>query len=563
MISGGGVFLSVIGLALNAGSVVVPVAYAALFAILLAPGYAAARAFVRRFGFHPAATTTIAFTVTALAGYAIFWAYFFSATAGKALSLLWILAALAAIVMIVRRGVPRDDAVQIALTFAVGLFYLAVLYLPGASIDAGHRFFVLRPGDNILPQIVAERLYQGLDLHRILGDWLSSDRPPLQSGIALLARPAYRLMGAYADTGYELAGIFAQLVWVPAAWLLCVRAGFAPPRRALVMAFLIFSGFFLYNTVYTWPKLLAAGECVAAFVFAMRWERENRDIALVLAAICAALAILAHGSAVFFIVPAFVALLVMRRLPLGRGLVMAAVAGAVLLVPWSAYQKYYDPPGDRLLKMHLAGINDVDPRPAAKAIAQAYETTPRAQIVQYKISNVLTALGDAPVMVAATIDEPTDALSMWRVREREQVTVALGAVNLGWLALPWWWSTRRDPGERRWAAGLLWLAAITALFWCVVMWGPSATVTTHSAYVLDLLLFVALGAAIAALPGALAVAILGLAIADLVVTWIVGSLGDAWRLAPHVDPLMALLALAAALAIGAVLARDARTVQPA
>jgi hypothetical protein len=563
MISGGGVFLSVVGLALNAGSVVVPVAYAALFAILLAPGYVAARAFVRRFAFHPAATPAIAFTASALAGYGIFWCYFLSAAAGKALSLLWILAALAAIAVIVRRGVPREDAVLIGLTFAVGLFYLAVLYLPGASIDAGHRFFVLRPGDNILPQMVAERLYRGQELHHILGDWLSSDRPPLQSGIQLLARPAYRLMDAYADTGYELAGIFAQLVWVPAAWMLCLRAGFAPRRRALVMAFLIFSGFFLYNTVYTWPKLLAAGECVAAFVFAMPWERENRDMALVLAAICAALAILAHGSAVFFIVPAFVALLVMRRLPLGRGLVMAAVAGAVLLVPWSAYQKYYDPPGDRLLKMHLAGINDVDPRPASKAIAQAYETTPPAQIVQYKISNVLTALGDAPVMVAATIDEPTDALSMWRVREREQVTVALGAVNLGWLALPWWWSTRRDPGERRWAAGLLWLAAITALFWCAVMWGPSATVTTHSAYVLDLLLFVALGAAIAALPGPLALAILGLAVADLVVTWIVGSLGDAWRLAPHADPLMALLALAAALAAGAVLARDARAPQPA
>jgi hypothetical protein len=563
MISGGGVLLLGISLALNAGSVVVPVAYAALFAILLAPGYALARALVRRFALHPATTPAIAFTATALAGYAIFWCYFFSATAGKALSLLWILAAVAAIVTIVRRGVPRDDAVQIALTFAVGLFYLAVLYLPGAGIDAGHRFFVLRPGDNVLPQIIAERLYHGQELHHVLGDWLSSDRPPLQSGIALLARPAYRLMGAYADTGYELAGIFSQLIWVPAASMLCLRARFAPPRRALVMAFLIFSGFFLYNTVYTWPKLLAAGLCVAAFVFAMPWQRENRDAALVLAATCAALAMLAHGSAVFFIVPAFVALLVMRRLPLRRGLVMAAVAGAVLLVPWSAYQKYYDPPGDRLLKMHLAGINDVDPRPAAKAIAQAYETTPPAQIVQYKISNLLTTLGDAPVMVSATIDEPSDALSMWRVREREQITVALGVVNAGWLALPWWWSTRRDPGERRWVAGLLWLAAITALFWCAVMWGPYATVTTHSAYVLDLLLFVALGAALAALPMPLALAVLGLAVVDLVVTWIAGSLGDAWRVAPSLDPVMVVLALAAAVTVAAVLARDARTPQPA
>ncbi|HTD33326.1 MAG TPA: hypothetical protein VK665_06680, partial [Candidatus Elarobacter sp.] len=383
-------------------------------------------------------------------------------------------------------------------------------------------------------------------------------RPPLQSGIILLVRPVFRALGAYADAGFEIAGIVAQLVWVPSAWLLCVRAGFSPRRRALVMAFLIFSGFFLYNTVYTWPKLLASGLCVAAFVFALRWERENRDAALVVAGVCAALALLAHGSAVFFIVPAFAVLVVARRLPLTRGLVMAAVAGAVLLVPWSAYQKFYDPPGDRLLKMHLAGINGVDPRPASKAIAQAYETTPPSQIVQYKISNVLAALGDAPVMGSATTDEPADALSMWRVREREQITVALGVVNLGWLALPWWWSTRRDPRERRWAGALLGLAALSALFWCVVMWGPYATVTTHSAYVLDTLLFVALGTALAELPLRLALAVLALALADLAATWVVGSLGDAWRSAPAVDPVMALVAVAAAVACGAVLVADGR-----
>jgi peptidoglycan/LPS O-acetylase OafA/YrhL len=148
---------------------------------------------------------------------------------------------------------------------------------------------------------------------------------------------------------------------------------------------------------------------------------------------------------------------------------------------------------------------------------------------------------------------------MWRVREREQITVALGVVNLGWLALPWWWWTRRDPRERRWAGALLGLAALSALFWCAVMWGPYATVTTHSAYVLDTLLFVALGAALAALPLRLALAVLALAAADLVVTWVVGSLGDAWRSAPAVDPVMALLAVAAAVACGAVLVLDGRT----
>jgi len=558
MISGDDVFLLGVSLAASAGSVIVLAGYAAIFALLVIPGLAAARALVRRFGFHPATTATLAFAVTAFAGYAVFWCYFLSPVAGKLASALWLVSFVVALMVLRRARVSRDEAIPLALAFLAGLFYLAALYLPAVGIDAGHRFFVMRPGDNLLPQLVAERMYHGQDLHHFLGDWLSSDRPPLQSGIILLVRPVFRALGAYADAGFEIAGIVAQLVWVPSAWLLCVRAGFSPRRRALVMAFLIFSGFFLYNTVYTWPKLLASGLCVAAFVFALRWERENRDAALVVAGVCAALALLAHGSAVFFIVPAFAVLVVARRLPLTRGLVMAAVAGAVLLVPWSAYQKFYDPPGDRLLKMHLAGINGVDPRPASKAIAQAYETTPPSQIVQYKISNVLAALGDAPVMGSATTDEPADALSMWRVREREQITVALGVVNLGWLALPWWWSTRRDRRERRWAGALLGIAALSGLFWCVVMWGPYATVTTHSAYVLDTLLFVALGAALAALPLRLALAVLALAVADLAATWVVGSLGDAWRIAPAVDPVMAFVAVVAALACGAALVADGR-----
>ncbi|HEX3465784.1 MAG TPA: hypothetical protein VHS78_17170 [Candidatus Elarobacter sp.] len=558
MVFGGGVFLLGIGLALSAGSLAVPVEYAVLFALLCAPGYAAARRLVRRFAFDPAVTLTLAFAVTALGGYLAFWCYFFSATAGKAVAVLWILAALASLAVLARRKMPRDEAVPLALTFAAGLFYLAVLYLPAVGIDAAHRFFVVRPPDNVLPVMIAEHLYRGEDLHHVLGDWLSSDRPPLQTGIILLVRPVFRLFGNDPNAAFEIAGLFAQLVWIPATWLLCAHARFAPLRRALILAFMVFSGFFLYNTVYTWPKLLAAGLCVAAFVFALPSRRENRDAALTVSGICAALALLAHGSAVFFIVPALVVLLVMRRLPLSRGLVMAAVAGTVLLVPWSAYQKYYDPPGDRLLKMHLAGINDVDPRPALTAIRQAYQQTPPAQILENKKANVLTALGDAPLLVAAMIGEPDDALSMWRLREREQITFALGAANLGWLALPWWWSTRRDPAERRWVAGLLGIAVISALFWCAVMWGPGATVTTHSAYVLDLLLFVVTGAALAALPIRLALAVLALAVIDLVVTWIAGSLGDAWRTAPSLDPVMIAVALAAALATGVLLIAAAR-----
>jgi hypothetical protein len=116
---------------------------------------------------------------------------------------------------------------------------------------------------------------------------------------------------------------------------------------------------------------------------------------------------------------------------------------------------------------------------------------------------------------------------------------------------------------RRSVSALLVLALCSTAFWCLALWGPGAAVTTHGAYALVLILFVALGAALADLPAPLPEAIVGLALADLSVTWIAGSLPDAWRVAPSLDVLMLLLAPAAALAVLLLLVRSAADPEPA
>ena len=61
-----------------------------------------------------------------------------------------------------------------------------------------------------------------------------------------------------------------------------------------------------------------------------------------------------HGSSVFGIIPlAIVA--AWRGLPSWRWLGVAVLVGIVVMAPWSAYQKWGDPPGDRLTKWTLAG----------------------------------------------------------------------------------------------------------------------------------------------------------------------------------------------------------------
>ena len=42
------------------------------------------------------------------------------------------------------------------------------------------------------------------------------------------------------------------------------------------------------------------------------------------------------------------------------------------MAPWSAYQKYGDPPGNRLTKWTLAGVVEVDDRGTAEAIFDSY-----------------------------------------------------------------------------------------------------------------------------------------------------------------------------------------------
>ncbi len=127
----------------------------------------------------------------------------------------------------------------------------------GADV-ANLRFFdSARPGDNLIPLFFAEKIYAHQPVSPICcGDWLSSDRPPLQAGIFLLQRPL-RLLGSV-GLQYQLVGTVLQCLWICGVWTL-LRALEAPAQRIRqVLGFLIFSGFLFYNSVYVWPKLLAA-----------------------------------------------------------------------------------------------------------------------------------------------------------------------------------------------------------------------------------------------------------------------------------------------------------------
>src|SRR6185312_7948887 len=105
-----------------------------------------------------------------------------------------------------------------------------------------------------------------------------------------------------------------------------------------------------------------------------QWSRDRRDwrVAALIGALLA-LSMLSHGSSIFGVIP-LVIFAAFRGVPNWRWLAAAAAALLLVYVPWSAYQKYADPPGNRLLKWQLGGETEVNPEGTLEAIENGYKT---------------------------------------------------------------------------------------------------------------------------------------------------------------------------------------------
>jgi hypothetical protein len=229
------------------------------------------------------------------------------------------------------------------------------------------------PLDNTLPLLLAEQIQTGRVSKPFIGDWLSSDRPPLQAGFIL---SQYPYLPRPRDLGYTVLAVVLQSLWIFALWMFLVAFDIPPPAITLVIAVTLFSGFIFVNTFFVWPKLLAAAYMLA---FSVAFLAEKVTVlfkaSIFLCAIAGALlafGLLAHGGSAFALIGLFsTSMLLRRRLPL-RSLAVIATTCFVLYLPWICYQKFYDPPDDRLLKWHLAGVINPDARSFTKTIRAAY-----------------------------------------------------------------------------------------------------------------------------------------------------------------------------------------------
>lgn len=333
-----------------------------------------------------------------------FWAYYGDRLLGESFSYLVLFGSIALVCLSLYggrldRALLRSLAVPVALWALGSAFVLFLGFAHGGTegplATAATRFSHPLPPDNDIPRFFADWFFaNGHDGVPAIfpGEWHSSDRPPLQVGYALSQRPF-----GWDDDGlsYQVLGVVLQQLWIVGLWTLLLAARIGRVTRGLVMATALVSSLTIVNAFFVWPKLLPAAMllAVAALVMTPLWNEVRRSLwaGALVASLCG-LAMLGHGSSVFGIVP-LALIAAYRGLPSLRWLGVGLAVGAVLMGSWAAFQKYDDPPGNRLTKWTLASALAIDDRSASEAIIDAYSEAGVDGTIDNKLENFETMAG--------------------------------------------------------------------------------------------------------------------------------------------------------------------------
>jgi hypothetical protein len=463
----------------------------------------------------------ISLGITATLGYFLFFLFRISLTAARVLSVgVFVTGALVLLLMTINAA--RTESIRkvipaalrswhrhqlfgdLVLTFASALLVMMSMILYGrynAPIElARARWVPFLPMDNALPQLHAWRIENRSLGEPLIAEWMSSDRPPLQTGVHLMT---WFVPGRGDSRGYQLVSTLLQASVLASLRSFLLGCSFSRRTSAWTTLGVAFTGTFVVNTGYVWPKLIAGAFTISTLTVLLRWWKNPSVISLALAGWFASLALLSHGGAMFMFLPLVVfAVLVgpkvwlrLRAAGALRSVVSAGGIGIGMLAPWSVYTRIVAPPGNRLMKWHLAGAIEVDNRSTWQSLLDAYSSTPRETLLRYKWENVLV-LFDPKRLIGDVFGFVGTAGDRALIRETDfyrvlnPVTAVLPVLVVAAIV-----GLRRQRSE--WAGAWRPIALLTALLvgtvalWCLLMFLPKATVPfTGSSAMMILLLVV-------------------------------------------------------------------------
>jgi hypothetical protein len=449
-----------------------------------------------------------------------FWAFYAGPLVGKSFSYF---AVFGSVLLVgfslfeggLERALLRRLATPLALWALGSVFLLALGFLHG-GIDsplstAATRFSGQLPSDNDIPRFFSDWFFSHGHTGTppvYPGEWLASDRPPLQIGYVLFERT---FGWDKTSLHYQVLGVVLQQLWIVGLWALLLAARVGRVTRALVMVTVLLSDVALVNDFFVWPKMLPTAMLLAAaaLILTPLWPELKRSMyAASLIAALLALSQLGHGASVFGIVP-LVAVAAFRGLPGWRWIGVGLIAGFLLMAPWIAYQSYGDPPGNRLTKWMLGGAIEIDNRSSGEAIVDGYREAGLGEVVHNKGQNFVAIVGGGPALSLFhyAAEAVGDGELERAVRELRSVFFLYLLPSLGLLLIApvamaaAWRRVRGDPEE--WSLSLTCWAVVLlgCLAWGLLMFGGSAakTVLHQGSYLLPVL---ALCAAVAGLRAA-------------------------------------------------------------
>jgi hypothetical protein len=165
------------------------------------------------------------------------------------------------------------------------------------------------------------------------------------------------------------------------------------------------------------------------------------------------------------------------------------------MAPWSAYQKWADPPGNRLAKWTLAGVVEIDERGTLEAISDRYGEAGVGGAIGNKAENLKAISGwtTAPEVVSDAVETGDFELVVATIRSVAFLYLlpSLGLLLLGPLAMAFAAVRRERPDSADWTFALTCFAifAVGCLFWALLVFGSieMRTVIHVGTYLLPIL----------------------------------------------------------------------------
>jgi hypothetical protein len=169
-----------------------------------------------------------------------------------------------------------------------------------------------------------------------------------------------------------------------------------------------------------------------------------------------------------------------------KTMLYGAGTALALYLPWMVFQSFVDPPGNRLLKWHLAGVIDVDGRSFLAALRDSYGASSWHAYLQGRIANFNAIVGAWPNSLLELISLSPSSAASHRAHDFFNLLPSLHgfalAVIVAILALPF-----VRPAQRAIALRMLVAIGATLAASAVLLFIPGSALNHQGTYATQVL----------------------------------------------------------------------------